>query len=257
MSQPERRSLLPRLRRLREKAGLRLRLAWGCLTEFEDTVPRSILKFSFAQNGEDLIVWHALYDLGIARPRYLDIGAHDPVRLSNTALFYLLGGDGMNIEPDPVLFQKFLRHRRRDINLNIGIAPQAGELTFFRMADPSLSTFSASEAERMQRDEGIALAARLRIPVDNINAVLDRRDFTPDFLSVDTEGNDLIILQSYDFSRRRPAVVCVETISFSTHGEGRKNPAIADYLSSRGYRVHADTAINTIFVDTQRDRRPA
>jgi hypothetical protein len=33
---------------------------------------------SFAQNGEDLIVWHALHGLGITRPRYLDIGAHHP-----------------------------------------------------------------------------------------------------------------------------------------------------------------------------------
>jgi FkbM family methyltransferase len=257
MSQPERRSCRARLRRIHEKAKLRLRLAWHCLTAFEDTVPRSVLKISLAQNGEDLIVWHALHDLGIKHPRYLDIGAHEPMRLSNTALFYLLGCSGMNIEPDPLLFQKFLRHRRRDINLNIGIAPQAGELTFYRMADPSLSTFSATEAERMQREEGVALAARLRIPVDNINVVLDRQDFTPDFLSIDTEGNDLIILQNYDFSRRRPAVICVETLSFSTRREGRKNLAIADYLLSQGYRVHADTAINTIFVDAQRNRSPA
>ena len=178
------------------------------------------------------------------------------MRLSNTALFHLLGASGMNIEPDPSLFREFLRQRPGDINLNIGIAPEAGELTFFRMTEPSLSTFSPVEAERMLREEGVLLAARMRIPVDTINAVLARHNFTPDFLSCDTEGNDLTILQSYDFHQRRPAVICVETISFSTHGEGRKNTAIADYLSSQGYRVHADTTINTIFVDAQRAGAP-
>lgn len=249
------RAARPRWKRLAEKAALRTRLAWQCLTTFEDAVDRSVLKVSFAQNGEDLIAWHALHALGIRQPRYLDIGAHHPVRLSNTALFHLLGGRGMNIEPDPTLFAAFLARRPRDINLNFGVGPLAGEMTFFRMADPLLNTFSAAEAARLEREEGIRLADRTTVRIEKIDTLLDRWDFTPDFLTLDTEGHDLAILQSYDFTRRRPAVICVETLTFSTRTQGRKIFEVADFLVSVGYRVHADTRINTLFIDER--RRPS
>lgn len=246
---------LPRWKRVAEKAALRAQLAWQCLTTFEDAVDRSVLKVSFAQNGEDLIAWHALHALGLRRPRYLDIGAHDPVRLSNTALFHLLGGRGMNIEPDPTLFAAFPAQRPRDLNLNVGIGPVAGEMTFFRMTDPLLNTFSADEAARLEREEHIRIADRIPIRIEKIDTLLDHWDFTPDFLTLDTGGHDLAILQSYDFTRRRPAVICVETLTFSTCAQGRKIFEIADFLVSTGYRVHADTQINTLFVDER--RRPS
>ncbi|HYD85676.1 MAG TPA: FkbM family methyltransferase [Opitutus sp.] len=158
----------------------------------------------------------------------------------------------MNIEPDPVLFEAFPRHWPRDINLNVGVGPTAGEMVFFRMANPLLNTFSAEEAERIARDEGIPIASRTRVRIENITTLLDRWDFTPDFLTIDTEGHDLLILQSYDFTRRRPAVICVETLTFSTQSRGRKLPEITECLLRVGYRVHADTQINTLFVDGSR-----
>ncbi len=245
----------PRWKRIAEKAALRTRLAWQCLTTFDDAADRSVLKVSFAQNGEDLIAWHALHALGLRRPRYLDIGAHHPVRLSNTALLHLVGGRGMNIEPDPTLFAAFPTQRPRDINLNVGIGPTAGEMTFFRMADPLLNTFSPDEAARLEREEHIRIADRIPIRIEKIDTLLDQWDFTPDFLTLDTEGHDLAILQSYDFTRRRPAVICVETLTFSTRAQGRKIFQIADFLVSAGYRVHADTQINTLFIDER--RRPS
>ena len=42
---------------------------------------------SYSQCGEDLLVDYIFKLRGIERPSYLDIGAHDPYYLSNTALF--------------------------------------------------------------------------------------------------------------------------------------------------------------------------
>jgi FkbM family methyltransferase len=245
-------TIVSRLRRIVEKSSLRAALAWRVLTTFEDTVPRSTVRVSFSQGGEDLLAWWILDSLGIRCPRYLDIGAHDPLRLSNTALFYALGGHGINIEADPVLFERFPRARPRDVNLNIGIAPITGELPFFQMSDPSLNTFDAAEAARLARDEGIRIVHRVNVPVRPIRDVLAEHDFTPDFLSLDTEGFDLPILADYDFEARRPAVICVETITFSTRGLGEKRPEIASLLATRGYRPFADTHVNTLFVDARR-----
>ena len=45
------------------------------------------LKNSYSQCGEDLIVEFILNGLKIKHPTYMDIGAHHPFYLSNTALF--------------------------------------------------------------------------------------------------------------------------------------------------------------------------
>ncbi len=212
----------------------------------------SALKISFAQSGEDLLARQILLSLGIPQPRYLDIGAHHPFELSNTALFHLLGSHGINIEPDPVLFEAFTRHRPHDLNLNVGVGPVPGEMTFFRMANPTLNTFSAEEAHRVATEEGIPIVAQLPVRIETPDAILARAGYVPDFVSVDTEGHDLTILQSFDFDRYRPALICVESLTFSTRGQGRKLPEIATFLESVGYRSHADTHLNTLFVDERR-----
>lgn len=241
-----------RLARIAAKLRLRLAVAVRVLRALEDTYSRSSIKVSFSQAGEDLIVWFLLQQLGIARPVYVDIGAHHPEYLSNTALFHLLGSSGLNIEPDPDLFRAFPRVRPKDINLNVGIGPEAGRMTFFRMADPALSTFNRAEAHARSHDDGIAIRDELIVRVERIADILDTHGVHPDFLSVDVEGHDMEVLQSFDFERHRPAVICVETISFSLSGQGRKNKEIDELLTARGFRAYADTYVNTIYVDVRR-----
>jgi len=235
---------LKRIARIFSRARLRGRAAWWALI--------SPHKLSFSQCGEDVIAGFLLNQLGIQRPLYLDIGAHHPIHLSNTALFCLQGGRGINIEPDPRLFGEFVRHRPRDINLNIGIGAVPGNLTFFRMADPALSTFSHEEATRIEEEEGIPIKERLSLPVRPIAEVLREYNFFPNFVSIDVEGKDLEVLEGFEFNTHMPEAICVETLSFSLKQAGRKSPAITTYMAQHGYDVYADTYINTIFV--RRDR---
>ena len=76
---------------------------------------------SYSQCGEDLILGFLVRSLGIERPSYIDIGAHDPTYLNNTKLLYQRGSRGINIEANPALIQRFKRQRPADINLNIGV----------------------------------------------------------------------------------------------------------------------------------------
>ncbi|MDD1606885.1 MAG: FkbM family methyltransferase, partial [Methylococcaceae bacterium] len=71
----------------------------------------------------------------------------------------------------------------------------------------------------------------------------------PDFLSLDVEGLDLKILQSFNFVKWRPKVICVETITYSEKCDGKKIKDIEILLIEKGYFSYADTHINTIFVD--------
>src|SRR5947209_3939954 len=57
---------------------------------------------SYAQQGEDLVVQNILAMVGVKGPiTYVDIGAYDPIFSSNSYAFYLAGGHGVLVEPNP------------------------------------------------------------------------------------------------------------------------------------------------------------
>jgi FkbM family methyltransferase len=239
----------PRWRRILQKLHLRASVAARVLWSLEDFYPRSRIKLSFAQDGEDLIAWRLLYTLGLNRPRYLDIGAHHPEHLSNTALFYLFGGSGINIEPDPKLYTAFLRHRPRDLNLNVGIGPSADTMSFYRMADPSLNTFSPDEAARLSHEQNVAIVEVLPVRVRPIQDILNENRFIPDFMTLDVEGLEMSILRSYDWQHHRPGVICVETVGYSSTGSSLRDSAPGEWLQGLGYIPVAQTLANSLFVD--------
>jgi len=207
-------------------------------------------KISYSQCGEDLIISHIIKSLSIQTPTYIDVGAHHPFYLSNTAYFYNGGCKGINIEPDPLLFTHILKKRPKDTNLNIGIGAFNGELDFYLMSTPTLNTFSYENAMTLQVEHGVRIKEIKKIPVETLANVINKYNENrfPDFLSLDTEGYDLDILKTIDYLTNAPVVICVETISYSTTGRGVKDDEIIQFLKERNYLVYADTNINTILV---------
>ncbi len=207
-------------------------------------------KKSYAQSGEDLIIDFIFHELKNPLPTYIDIGAHHPFYLNNTAIFYERGGQGINIEPDPTLFMEFTWERKRDTNLNIGISGKEDILDFYQISTPTLNTFSYEEAVAYNKQGDFKIEKVHKIPVDTVNNILKKynNNIFPDFLSLDAEGIDEIVLQSINYQENFPKVICVETISFSTTGRCRKNNDIISFLIEKGYLLYADTYINSIFV---------
>ena len=70
---------------------------------------------TYAQHGDDLAILNIFDMIGITRPSYLDIGAHDPFKISNTALLYLRGSRGINVEANPRLIEAFRVQRPDDV----------------------------------------------------------------------------------------------------------------------------------------------
>ena len=212
------------------------------------TFPRFAYKHaSYSQCGEDLIAQFLFKSyLNIEKPSYIDIGAHLPFRYSNTAILYSSGSRGINIEPDPFLFKKFQRYRKEDINLNIGIADKRGILDFYIINNRTLNTFSQIEAKNFEK-QGYRIKEVQQIRVETLGYVIERyaSSIFPDFLSLDAESADEIILKSIDYDQNFPKVICVETLDFSTQV---KRAEICDFLESKGYIKYADTHINSIMV---------
>ncbi len=222
-----------------------------------DRFPLRYKKNSYSQCGEDRILEFIFSELGIINPTYIDIGAYHPFKLSNTALLYKKGNRGINIEPNPILFKKFLKYRTQDINLNMGISDKKGKIDFYIVNVPTLSTFSKETVEKYKKQGNFFIEKIVPVNVDTIESVIN--DYCngnfPDFLSLDAEGIDNLILKNLDYDENSPKVICVETISFATDGTGEKDHKLISYLEGEGYLNFADTYINTIFVKEKIWRR--
>ena len=77
--------------------------------------PNMLPNICYSQNGEDLILNRFLENK--KNGFYIDIGAHHPIRFSNTYLFYKKGWRGINIDAMPGSMDLFNKIRSRDINI--------------------------------------------------------------------------------------------------------------------------------------------
>lgn len=202
---------------------------------------------SYAQSGEDIIINFLFKNLlNIKTPSYLDIGAHHGSFLSNTYLLYKNGSRGVLVEPDPILFKKLQKSRKKDICLNVGVGVSIlKEADFYIFNHSVLNTFLKEEVEVY--DKSIKLEKIIKVPLININEIIEKNFKTcPDFISIDTEGLDFEILKSLNFDKYRPKVFCIETLS---HNSRFKNIVITDFLNNLSYILYGDTYLNSIYVD--------
>jgi FkbM family methyltransferase len=206
---------------------------------------KTYYKKSYSQQGEDIIVESALKQLGKKDMIYLDIGAHHPFYLSNTYYFYKQGHKGVCVEPDTKLCKLIQKKRPKDVCLAVGIGEKdASVQRFYKMNPPSLNTFSKEEAESLEQ-YGHTIESVHEIKIMNINTIFEKYfSRTPDFVSIDTEGLDLEILKSINFTKYRPSVFCIETKEYKTDS---RDESIITFMKSNGYEVYADTHLNTIF----------
>jgi FkbM family methyltransferase len=210
---------------------------------------------SFSQSGEDLIIDFILNNhFATIQPSYLDIGAYDPVKFSNTYLFYERGCSGVLIEPDPDLSANLAKTRPRDRVLNIGVSDKESESDFYLVSPATLNTFSKKEFDQYKIFyPGTTLREIVKTKTKRIGSILDAHfKGGLDLLSIDVEGLDYQIISSINFKKHRPTVICVESVEYANGNTLIKTNGLSKLLFSKNYFLYADTFINSIFVDRQR-----
>lgn len=171
------------------------------------TLPHHVV--SYAQNKEDLLLFWLLN--GKKDGFYVDVGANDPSHFSVTRIFYDAGWRGINIEPIGKFYSRLVKDRPRDVNLNLGIAENAGELSLreYTNAD-GLSTFSAEEKASI----GNRFAYKdYKVQVRPLKQVFDEHlpeGTSIDFMKVDVEGLEYEVLLSNDWEKYAPVILCIE-----------------------------------------------
>ncbi|HTK33039.1 MAG TPA: FkbM family methyltransferase [Candidatus Paceibacterota bacterium] len=203
---------------------------------------------SYSQCGEDIIVNRILRDMNVRSPFYIDIGTNDPIIFSNSYLFYKQGSGGICVEPNPSLCARIKKKRSRDTVLNIGVGIENGTKDFYLLSNDALSTFSQSEVQT-EIAKGHTIIGKIPVSIQTINKIISDAKREIDFLSLDIEGLDKMVLETLDFKKYRPKVICVETRSFgSSEYEARAN--LEDLMKKNGYDNVGYTPINSIYADS-------
>ena len=202
---------------------------------------------SYAQNGEDFVLWRLLHD--VAAGTYIDIGACEPETDSVTRAFYERGWSGINVEPVGAYWEQLCHARPRDVNLNIAIGASETECDFFAIRDTGLSTLDGTIAQR-HRGAGFRVVPT-RVRVRSLRAVWDEYvRGEVHFLKIDVEGSEADVLSGADFGRQRPWIIVIEATAPLT-----RRPTHEQWestLSRAGYRfVHADL-VNRYYVAEER-----
>lgn len=202
----------------------------------------------FSQEGEDLLLARL-----ITEPTgfYADVGAHHPLRFSNTYGLYLRGWRGINIDAAPGSMEAFRQLRPDDVNLECAVSSRTEPLVFHVFEEGALNTFDAALAEQYLQ-AGWPRKTTLTIRPRPLAEVLDAHvppGQSLDLLSVDVENEDLNVLQSNDWQRYRPRVVVVEALETSLEGLAQA-PCIA-FLASLGYRPLAKLFNSVVLADNR------
>lgn len=195
-------------------------------------------KKSYSQDGEDVALAAFFEEKKGYRGFFVDVGAHHPVRFSNTWRYYRNGWRGINIDPTPGSMNPFKRWRSRDINLEIGIGAAASTMTFFCFNEPALNTFDPTVAAVRDTGNPYKVIKKVPVPIAPLREVLAQhlpQGQQIDFLSVDVEGLDLEVLKSNDWTNYAPTFVLVEDHVFTM--DAPDNSEIYVFLKGHGYQI--------------------
>ena len=185
---------------------------------------------SYSQFLQDLWVTYELPQLRDGF--FVEFGAANGVRSSNSC--YLereLGWNGILAEPARVWRDALLAERRCFIDTRC-VWTVSGERLVFNEASIALhSTIDAfSDSDRLAHTR--ADGERYEVETVSLNDLLAhwKAPRRIDYMSIDTEGSELAILQAFDFDRHDVRLVSVE------HNYTDKRQPLHDLLTSKGFR---------------------
>jgi FkbM family methyltransferase len=205
------------------------------------------VRASYAQEGDDLVIASLLRN--IDRGFYVDVGAHHPIRFSNTYKLYERGWTGINIDATPGSMDAFKKLRSRDINVEAAISDVESELIFYEFDEPALNGFASDLMAERASEGRYSIRKKIAMTTVTLDAVLTERcchERGIDLITIDVEGFDLEVLRSIDLDFWRPKLIVIETKLDSLVDLAESD--VFRYLRPHGYKCVAHTGRNTFYI---------
>lgn len=201
---------------------------------------------SWSQEGEDIILKRIFDNVPVGY--YVDIGAHHPMRLSNTYHFYKRGWKGINVDAMPGSMDLFKKYRPNDINLELGVGCSDKELDYYIFNEKALNSFSTKIVNNYKGRSGPYFVEKVvKIKIEPLSKLFEK--YLPpgqaiDFMTIDVEGFDEDVLLSNDWQLYRPKIVLVEILRADI--DAVFDSAIHGIMINNNYKLLAKSA-NTCF----------
>ena len=171
-----------------------------------------------SQYLQDVVLDRWLFE-GMTGGTFIDIGAHDGITLSNSYFFEAVRGwHGICIEPNPKVFAE-LAANRRCTTLNCCISNRSGTVPFLQISGYSemlsgiILNYDPEHRARIEQEIAQFGGSSEVIPLkaSTLNDVAAEAGFAEvHYLSIDTEGSELAILEATDFGALFVHAITVE-----------------------------------------------
>ena len=183
---------------------------------------------TYSMDGEDIEI--VKYFDNKKNGFYVDVGSYHPIERNNTMLLYNKGWEGINIDISDFSIKLFDQLRSRDINLNLAVSKNEGEIEmYFQKKLSQLSTIKKEQIKKSFQGE----VKIKKIISKTLTSILDETKFANkkiDFLDIDVEGADMDVLESLDFEKYSPKLICIEVIK-----ENNEDSDIFNFLRKKDY----------------------
>lgn len=223
---------------------------WRSIARLTPEQMRPVWRRCYSQEGEDMVLVAMFGDSfqGI----YVDIGAHDPARWSNTKKLAERGWWGLDVDPLPGVAEKFRKQRPRDVVIQAAIDIGGDDKLAYWMFDdePRWNCLSATEPVAYKDGSAVRPSSRASVPVMPIEQALDQAGLDRvDLINIDIEGGEEHILRHWPWERYTPKAVCVEVV-------GKPAAEVAEtgltrFLAQRGMVFASQLVCSVIYVERE------
>lgn len=163
----------------------------------------------YSQNNEEQIICDYFKE---KTGKFIDIGAYDVFRLSNTRRLVELGWSGVLVEADPVNYKgiaEFYRDEPKIQVLNFAVGNSDEDLKFYSSGGDAVST-SVNE-HRTKWEKGGVNFSEITVPQRHVSDFLQEHGKDVLFISIDTEATNMDIFRSIpDHVFEQIEMLCIE-----------------------------------------------
>lgn len=184
---------------------------------------------------------------------YLEMGGYDGLTFTNTLyLNKALGWRGMLIEASPQQYYRMIGNRKHDIGLLVAACDTYQDVHFVDTGTTAGIVEFMSDSFKSEWHKNMDQSQLQMIPCMPLSSILAKFGVHQlDFWSLDVEGGEMQVLQTFDFDAVTISVICLEADGHSP----AKDEAVVEFMKSKGYHYYGHIDRNDWF--THPDFKPS
>lgn len=192
----------------------------------------------YSQFGQDRWIMGAVYP-GVTNGYFVDVGAADGTKFSNSKAIEDLGWTGVAIDPLPTNFE----NRKAKLFKEV-VSDKAGETIEFRV-NVNMSGLSGMEKHLGRWKDVPGQMETRQFITTTLADILQRAEAPPfiHYISLDIEGAEEVALKGFPFDKYKVGAWTIEH-----NGEEPKRTNIRKLLEANGYRLYTQVVVDDFYL---------